>query len=182
MMAILTTNGARKVSRIVPIVPAMKEPMAAVASAAAPRPWRAIRLPSMAVTMWLAIDDADRGNAAMKYIPVTHVLGHLTYKLSETDPSNVLNQTVPGAEKFGAPVYVELKAGEASIHSDLLLHGSEANESPRRRCPVARHRRFGQIAPPSGIGRRRFALDDHSRSGIRCPGLDGISTQRPASS
>ena len=42
--------------------------------------------PSKAVTVWLAIDDADRGNACMQYIPGTHVLGHLTYKLSETDP------------------------------------------------------------------------------------------------
>lgn len=90
--------------------------------------------PSKAVTVWLAIDDADRGNACMKYLPGTHVLGHLTYKLSESDPSNVLNQTVPDAEKYGEPVYVELKAGEASIHSDLLLHGSETNTSPRRRC------------------------------------------------
>ena len=90
--------------------------------------------PSKAVTVWLAVDDADRGNACMRYIPGTHVLGHLTYKLSETDPSNVLNQTVPGVEKFGEPVDVELKAGEASLHSDLLLHGSEANTSTRRRC------------------------------------------------
>jgi hypothetical protein len=71
--------------------------------------------PSKAVTMWLAIDDADRGNACMKYI----------------DESNVLNQTVPEVERFGEPVYVELKAGEASMHSDLLLHGSDANESDR---------------------------------------------------
>ena len=27
-----------------------------------------------------------------------------------------------------------MKAGEISMHSDLLLHGSEANESERRRC------------------------------------------------
>jgi ectoine hydroxylase-related dioxygenase (phytanoyl-CoA dioxygenase family) len=31
-------------------------------------------------------------------------------------------------------VDVELKAGEVSVHSDLLLHGSEANNSSRRRC------------------------------------------------
>lgn len=90
--------------------------------------------PSKAVTVWLAIDDADRGNACMRYLPGTHVLGHLTYQLSEQDESNVLNQTVPDIEKYGAPVYVELKAGEASVHSDLLLHGSEANTSARRRC------------------------------------------------
>ena len=48
--------------------------------------------------------------------------------------ANVLDQTVENAEQFGEPVYDELKAGEFSIHSDLLLHGSEANASDRRRC------------------------------------------------
>jgi hypothetical protein len=90
--------------------------------------------PSKAVTVWLAIDDADRGNACMRFLPGTHVLGHLTYQLSESDASNVLNQTVPDIDKYGDPVYVELRAGEASVHSDSLLHGSEANTSNRRRC------------------------------------------------
>jgi non-haem Fe2+, alpha-ketoglutarate-dependent halogenase len=90
--------------------------------------------PSKAVTAWLAIDDASVENACMRFIPGTHHLGHLTYTLGEDDDSNVLNQTVVGAEDFGAPVNVELKAGEISLHSDLLLHGSEANRSARRRC------------------------------------------------
>jgi ectoine hydroxylase-related dioxygenase (phytanoyl-CoA dioxygenase family) len=90
--------------------------------------------PSMAVTAWLAIDDATVKNACMRYIPRSHHLGHLTYTLSENDESNVLNQTVLGAENLGDSVSVELKAGEMSIHSDLLLHGSEANQSTERRC------------------------------------------------
>ena len=90
--------------------------------------------PSKAATVWLAIDDADVENACMRYIPGSHVLGHLTYTLSENDEANVLNQTVAGVEKLGEPVAVELRAGEISIHSDLLLHGSEANQSARRRC------------------------------------------------
>ncbi|MCX6629571.1 MAG: phytanoyl-CoA dioxygenase family protein [Candidatus Solibacter sp.] len=90
--------------------------------------------PSKAVTAWLAIDHADLGNACMRYIPGSHVLGHLTYTLSENDEANVLNQTVTGVEKLGEPVAVELRAGEISIHSDLLLHGSEANQSTHRRC------------------------------------------------
>jgi len=90
--------------------------------------------PSKAVTAWLAIDDADAGNACMRYISGSHVLGHLTYTLTENDQSNVLNQTVPEAEALGEPIDVELKAGEISLHSDLLLHGSEANQSTRRRC------------------------------------------------
>jgi ectoine hydroxylase-related dioxygenase (phytanoyl-CoA dioxygenase family) len=86
------------------------------------------------VTVWLAIDDADRENACMRFIPRTHHYGHLTYRLTENDGANVLNQTVDGAESFGEPIYVELKAGEISMHNDLLLHGSEANNSARRRC------------------------------------------------
>jgi hypothetical protein len=90
--------------------------------------------PAHAVTVWLAIDDADRGNACMKFIPGSHHYGHLTYKMSEDSESNVLDQTVENAEGIGQPVYDELKAGECSLHSDLLLHSSEANSSDRRRC------------------------------------------------
>ncbi|MDB5312508.1 MAG: hypothetical protein JWO38_6710 [Gemmataceae bacterium] len=101
--------------------------------------------PSKAVTVWLAVDDADPDNANMRYIPGTHVLGHLTWQLSETDESNVLNQTVPDVDRFGAPVDVALKAGEASVHSDLLLHGSEANTSARRRCGLTLRYTPGEV-------------------------------------
>jgi hypothetical protein len=90
--------------------------------------------PSKAVTVWLAIDDADVENACMRYIPGSHHLGHLTYRLTEDSDDAVLNQEVENADEFGAPIDVELTAGEVSIHSDLLLHGSKANQSNRRRC------------------------------------------------
>ena len=45
-----TTSGAKKVRASVPMVPATKLPMAAVASACPARPRRAILLPSSAVT------------------------------------------------------------------------------------------------------------------------------------
>jgi len=90
--------------------------------------------PSKAVTVWLAIDDANVENACMRFIPGSHWFGRLTYTLTENDDANVLNQTVAGAERLGAPFDDELRAGEISIHSDLLVHGSEANASARRRC------------------------------------------------
>lgn len=89
---------------------------------------------SKTVTVWLAIDDADVGNACMQFIPGTQVLGHLTYRMTENADQNVLNQEVEDATRFGEPIDVELKAGEISVHNDLLLHGSEANTSDRRRC------------------------------------------------
>ena len=90
--------------------------------------------PSKAVTVWLAIDDADRENACMKFIAGSHHVGHLTYRPSDSADHNVLSQSIENAEQYGDVVYDELKAGQVSVHSDLLLHGSEANESTRRRC------------------------------------------------
>jgi hypothetical protein len=90
--------------------------------------------PSKALTVWLAIDDADQENACMKFIAGSHHKGHLTYRPSDAAEHNVLNQSIDNAEQYGEVVLDELKAGQASMHSDLLLHGSEANQSDRRRC------------------------------------------------
>ena len=90
--------------------------------------------PSKTVTVWLAVDDADVENACMRFLAGSQVYGHLTYRPSTPDEHNVLDQTVEDAEQYGTAVDVELAAGEVSIHTDLLLHGSEANTSTRRRC------------------------------------------------
>ena len=92
--------------------------------------------PSKAATVWLAIDDADPENACMKFVAGSHHSGHLTYRPSSSADHNVLNQTIDNAEQYGQVVYDPLKAGQISIHSDLLLHGSEANHSNRRRCAL----------------------------------------------
>ena len=92
--------------------------------------------PSKAVTVWLAIDDADRENACMKFIAGSQHVGHLTFRPSNPEEHNVLNQSIDNAEQYGEVVWDELSAGEVSLHSDLLLHGSEANLSNRRRCGI----------------------------------------------
>jgi non-heme Fe2+,alpha-ketoglutarate-dependent halogenase len=90
--------------------------------------------PAKTVTVWLAIDDADPENANMRFIPGSHRLGPLPHQPSTGDESNILDLKAVNPDSLGQPVDVELKAGEISMHSDLLLHGSEANESDRRRC------------------------------------------------
>ena len=90
--------------------------------------------PSKTATVWLAIDDATVENGAMRFIAGSHQLGHLTARYSTPDENSVLGQIVEDAEQYGELVDVELKAGEISIHTDLLLHGSNANPSPKRRC------------------------------------------------
>ena len=92
--------------------------------------------PSKAVTVWLAIDDATIENGCMKFIGGSHLFGHMTYRPSADDEGNVLNQTIDNVEQYGDEVINELKAGQVSLHSDLLLHGSEANDSDNRRCAL----------------------------------------------
>ncbi|MBR9801225.1 phytanoyl-CoA dioxygenase family protein [bacterium] len=92
--------------------------------------------PSKAVTVWLAIDDVDGENAPMRFIAGSHHKGHLTYRPSSSEEHNVLSQTIEDPEQYGEIVENWLEAGQVSLHSDLLLHGSEANESDRRRCAL----------------------------------------------
>ena len=91
--------------------------------------------PSKTVTVWLAIDDADEDNGAMTVIPGSHLHGQIPFEKSAAEEENVLNQTVAAPESYGRPpVPFVMKAGQISLHTDLLLHGSEPNRSARRRC------------------------------------------------
>jgi ectoine hydroxylase-related dioxygenase (phytanoyl-CoA dioxygenase family) len=90
--------------------------------------------PSKTVTIWLAIDDADTDNSCMRFIAGSHLHGHLEYRESTEADNNLFNQTALDVERYGECVDVELKAGEISMHTDLMLHSSEANASARRRC------------------------------------------------
>lgn len=90
--------------------------------------------PARTVTVWLAIDDADRANGCMQVVPGTHRLGHMEFDMSGVDENSVLPQKIKGIENYGDPVCFELKAGEISLHADMLVHGSEPNRSDRRRC------------------------------------------------
>lgn len=92
------------------------------------------RTPSKTATFWLAIDDADTENACMQFIAGSHRHGQIEYRGSTPEEENVLTQTVEQADQYGRSVDVVLYAGEMSVHSDLLLHGSRANLSDRRRC------------------------------------------------
>lgn len=91
--------------------------------------------PSKTVTVWLAIDDVDEENAAMQVIPGTHLLGQLPFAYSHAEENNVLDQTVMSIEDYEeSPVTLGMKAGQISLHTDWLLHGSGVNHSSRRRC------------------------------------------------
>lgn len=93
-------------------------------------PWT----PSRTVTVWLAIDDADEGNAAMQFVPGSHRLGELPHDVLALDGTRVLGRRVSNADAYTNRFTNELRAGQMSLHSDLLLHGSGTNRSSRRRA------------------------------------------------
>ena len=70
----------------------------------------------------------------MRVVPGSHRLGVLAHRASRPDEHNVLHRSLDGIEAIPAPQHVSLRAGEFSLHHDLLVHGSEAERSARRRC------------------------------------------------
>jgi len=90
--------------------------------------------PTKAVTVWLAVDDADQGNGCMEVYCGSHQHGLIDFEASDRTDNNVLDQSIKEPEKYGRHQLTPLRAGQISIHSDLLVHGSAANNSDRRRC------------------------------------------------
>lgn len=88
--------------------------------------------PARTVTVWLAIDDADAGNSAMRFIPRTHDRGEIP--MAETAGDSVFHRGIAEVEAMGEPYVNALAAGQVSLHADMLVHGSEPNASDRRRC------------------------------------------------
>ena len=93
--------------------------------------------PTNSVTIWLAVDDVDEDNAAMRFVPGSHLNGDLAHAELPLDGSVVLNRRVVEHEDYVDVALNEMQAGEVSLHTDLLLHGSPPNFSARRRCAIA---------------------------------------------
>ena len=93
--------------------------------------------PSKSVTVWLAIYDTDKINGAMKIVSGSHKKGKFKH-ISNSDKNYILNQEVSSDQiEENNIVYMNLKAGEISLHTDALLHGSDANTSDRPRSGLA---------------------------------------------
>ena len=121
--------------------------------------------PTRTVTVWLAIDDADAGNANMRFIPRSHLHGLVDFAISDSE-QDVLKLAVGAAERFGdEPVDDSLKAGQFSIHSDLLLHGSKANESDRRRCGLTMRYAAAEVRAHFGWHQKGVVVNGADRSG-----------------
>jgi ectoine hydroxylase-related dioxygenase (phytanoyl-CoA dioxygenase family) len=90
--------------------------------------------PMSHLTCWIGLDDVDKENGCMYYIPKSHRWG-LLEKESLTGDMDAIREklTEEQVTDFDKKVPVEMKAGEASFHHPLLMHGSYKNNSERGR-------------------------------------------------
>lgn len=86
------------------------------------------------LSAWIGLDDADQENGCMYYIPRSHTWNLLPVTGLAGDMDAIQTVLTDQQRADFKPVAVELKAGEASFHHPLLVHGSYENrtERPRR--------------------------------------------------
>lgn len=98
--------------------------------------------PLDAVTLWVALDDADAANGALRVVPGSHRRGLLGHERNDTRlATELFNVSLPADQIDEATaVDVVLQAGDVSAHHPALIHGSGPNRSRRpRRALVARY-------------------------------------------
>jgi ectoine hydroxylase-related dioxygenase (phytanoyl-CoA dioxygenase family) len=86
------------------------------------------------LTCWIGLDDSTTENGCLRYVPRSHKWNLLPVT-GLTGDMNAIQSVLSDEQKRNfQPVTVELKAGEASFHHPLLVHGSFENfsERPRR--------------------------------------------------
>jgi ectoine hydroxylase-related dioxygenase (phytanoyl-CoA dioxygenase family) len=88
-------------------------------------------------TVWLALDLVNRENGCMKVIPGTHlsVGGFSEYEATDNAVLNIFDRQIkPELIDESDAVYFELQPNECSLHEARIMHGADANTSPRRRA------------------------------------------------
>jgi ectoine hydroxylase-related dioxygenase (phytanoyl-CoA dioxygenase family) len=85
------------------------------------------------VSLWLAADDSTPENGCMRVIPGTQDMQFQQHV--PVSGRNALGSKLPAEfVDESKAVDVILKAGDVSIHGPNIIHGSNANTSPHRRC------------------------------------------------
>ncbi len=120
--------------------------------------------PKISATVWLALEDVDEQNAAMKVIPGSHKAGLLKHSRSSDTDSVLTLECERGQFREDTAVPLNLKAGQISIHDDKLVHGSPANRSDRRRAGLT-------IRYSSTVVQCDLSVNPHFKTYL-CRGID----------
>lgn len=94
--------------------------------------------PSSAM-IWIAVDDVDKENGCLRFIPRSGRSGALEHG-SHNDSGKMLNFEVDTRQiDESTAIDAELKAGHFSVHDQYVVHGANANRSGRRRAGLTFH-------------------------------------------
>ena len=90
------------------------------------------------LSVWVALTDATRENGCMRMLPGSHHNGQVEHQ-DTRDSNNILTrgQTIFNGIEEDRSVWIELKAGEVSVHHVDMFHASTPNHSNQRRVGVA---------------------------------------------
>lgn len=125
-------------------------------------------------TLWLAVDDSDAENGCMRVLPGSHreravLLHRVDLNSGTTLPMSLENLDLSRA------LDVELRAGEYLAHDPFILHGSNPNQSCRRRCGIT----LKYISTHAGIDRTFRSPSGFDWGGLRlflARGNPGVNT------
>ena len=121
--------------------------------------------PMAHLTCWIGLDDADRDNGCLHYVPRSHRWGLLPVTGLSGD-MNAVREVLDDEQRaaFDSQVAIEMPKGVATFHHPLMMHGSYANRSDRpRRATVLNVARDGvrsnaAVVPEIRDGEKRFPV------------------------
>jgi ectoine hydroxylase-related dioxygenase (phytanoyl-CoA dioxygenase family) len=90
-------------------------------------------VPMAHLTCWIALDDSTVDNGCVQYIPGSHKWSLLPRTPLAEDMEAILDVLTEEQHRQFRATAIELRAGQATFHHPLMLHGSYENRSERSR-------------------------------------------------
>jgi len=92
--------------------------------------------PMAHLTCWIGLDDADRDNGCLQYIPGSHRWELLPITGLAGGMDSIREVLTPAQLDQFRPTAIELKMGQCAFHHPLMVHGSFENRTDRPRRAV----------------------------------------------
>jgi len=89
--------------------------------------------PMQHLTCWVGLDDADKENGCLYYVPGSHRWGLLDKPELAGDMEGIMDYLTIDQKKEFKPIPIELKKGYGTFHHPLMVHGSYQNKTERSR-------------------------------------------------
>jgi hypothetical protein len=128
--------------------------------------------PMKVITLWLAVDESSVENGCMRVIPGTQkqIAASMEEYLAVDPTRNVFSTRIPPELiDESRAVDLELKIGECHFHDAWTIHGSNPNNSEKRRCGYTMRYMPADVVhkPKEGGGHRIYLVRGQDRTGGR---------------